>query len=155
MFCGDSWHRFFFESPNSPEGLVLDFRGSASQLCFAELRILISDEAAIKASLCNKGASGLVFCVACQNTIDHKSACLKEVVAHRYRVWKQTSLDSDNTHRPMAYMEEQKTRMNKTSFDKLQTAMGFNYKPTGLLAHPAYGPPVIDCIMYDWFHIFL
>ena len=55
----------------------------------------------------------------------------------------------------MAYMEEQKTRMNKTSFDKLQTAMGFNYKPPGLLAHPAYGPPVIDCIMYDWFHIFL
>ena len=33
--------------------------------------------------------------------------------------------------------------------------MGFNCKPTGLLAYPAYGPPVIDCIMYDWFHIFL
>ena len=55
----------FFESPNFRQGLVLDFSGSASQLFFAELQILISDEAAIKASLCNKGASGLVFCVAC------------------------------------------------------------------------------------------
>ena len=63
----------FFENPNFRQGLVLDFRGSASQLFFAELRILISDEAAIKASLCNKGASGLAFCVACQNALDHKS----------------------------------------------------------------------------------
>ena len=45
--------------------------------------------------------------------------------------------------------------MNKTSFDKLQTAFGFNYKPTGLLAHPAYGPPIIECLMYDRFHVFL
>ena len=49
-------------------------------MLFADLRVLISDEAAIKQSLCNKGASGLIFCIHCQNAVDSLKCSASEAL---------------------------------------------------------------------------
>lgn len=151
----------FFEQPDFRSGLVLNFAaGGEPQLFYANLRIMISDEAAIKASLCNKGASGLVFCVACQNAVDHKSLVsqnsagtqISSLETNMQKFRQQTAASIQDT---MSFLASQHGVLPKGEFEKLQTALGFNFKPGGLLAHPAYGPPVIDCVMFDWFHIYL
>ena len=55
----------------------------------------------------------------------------------------------------MNYLAEQQPLQTKARFQKQQTALGFNFKPMGLLAHPAYGPKLIDCVMFDWMHVYL
>ncbi len=145
----------FFESPNFGRGLCLRV-GGENRLMFAALKILIADESAIKHSLANKGASGIVMCVACPNIYDSKSS----IAAHASENDLVSSLETDiskfRRHTPasiratMTYLEEQSTILTTAKFDKLQSALGFNYRPDGLLAHPAYGPPVIEAIMYDW-----
>ncbi|CAE7430530.1 unnamed protein product [Symbiodinium sp. CCMP2592] len=151
--------RFFFETPDWRQGLLVNCPIGSPPL-FADLGILISDEAAIKQTLCNKGASGLVFCVHCQNAVDHKSH-----VAASSRGTQVSSLETDisrfrrqtkeSIKAYMDYLAEQKPLQTKTKFEKLQTALGFNFKPMGLLAHAAYGPKLIDCIMFDWTHVYL
>ena len=149
----------FFERPDFRHGLVLQCPGQ-TRLLFADLKILISDEAAIKASLCNKGASGLIFCVQCQNAVDHKAG-----IAERSRGNMVPSLETDMSlfrmHTPdsiqgtMDFLQRQERILGKDKFLELQTAMGFNFKADGLLAHAAYGPPVIEAVMFDWLHIYL
>ncbi|CAE7216947.1 unnamed protein product [Symbiodinium sp. CCMP2592] len=151
--------RFFFETPDWRQGLLVNCPIGSPPL-FADLGILNSDEAAIKQTLCNKGASGLVFCVHCQNAVDHKSH-----VAASSRGTQVSSLETDisrfrrqtkeSIKAYMDYLAEQKPLQTKTKFEKLQTALGFNFKPMGLLAHAAYGPKLIDCIMFDWTHVYL
>ncbi|CAE7505416.1 unnamed protein product, partial [Symbiodinium sp. CCMP2592] len=151
--------RFFFEPPDWRQGLLVNCPIGSPPL-FADLGILISDEAAIKQTLCNKGASGLVFCVHCQNAVDHKSH-----VAASSRGTQVSSLETDisrfrrqtkeSIKAYMDYLAEQKPLQTKTKFEKLQTALGFSFKPMGLLAHAAYGPKLIDCIMFDWMHVYL
>ncbi|CAE7536265.1 unnamed protein product [Symbiodinium sp. CCMP2592] len=166
MSCESCWFtlfrqlaRFFFETPDWRQGLMVNCPIGSPPL-FADLGILISDEAAIKQTLCNKGASGLVFCVHCQNAVDHKSH-----VAASSRGTQVSSLETDisrfrrqtkeSIKAYMDYLAEQKPLQTKTKFEKLQTALGFNFKPMGLLAHAAYGPKLIDCIMFDWMHVYL
>lgn len=151
--------RFFFEVPDWRQGLLLTCP-TGPRMLFADLRVLISDEAAIKQSLCNKGASGLIFCIHCQNAVDHKSHVAGnsggsqisslETDISRFRQQTQRSVKEY-----MDYLAQQQPLQSKARFEKLQTALGFNFKPMGLLAHPAYGPKVIDCIMFDWMHVYL
>ena len=151
--------RFFFEVPDWRRGLLLTCP-TGPRMLFADLRVLISDEAAIKQSLCNKGASGLIFCIHCQNAVDHKSDVAAnsggrqissvETDISRFRQQTQRSVKEY-----MDYLAQQQPLLSKARFEKLQTALGFNFKPMGLLAHPAYGPKVIDCIMFDWMHVYL
>ncbi|OLQ13282.1 hypothetical protein AK812_SmicGene2736 [Symbiodinium microadriaticum] len=108
----------------------------------ANLRILISDEAAIKASLCNKGASGLVFCMACQNAI-----CFEEQFRSPDQQFgngqpEVPAEDSSSHPRHHGFLASQQGLRPKAEFEKLQTALGFDFKPEGLL--------VTDCVMFDW-----
>ena len=150
----------FFENPDFRRGLCLRV-GNESRLLFSDLNILIADESAIKHSLANKGASGIVMCVACQNIYDSKSS----IASHGHENDLVSSLETDiskfRKHTPasiratMTYLEEQSANLTAAQFDKVQSALGFNYRPDGLLAHPAYGPPIIDAVMYDWMHIYM
>ena len=63
----------------------------------------------------------------------------------------------DSIQGTMDFLQRQES-LGKDKFLELQTAMGSissRVKPDGLLAHAAYGPPVIECVMFDWLHIYL
>ena len=124
------------------------------------MKILISDVAVIKATFRNKGASGLIFCGHCPKRSGDKSG-----IAERSRVNVVPSLETDMSlfrmHTPdsirgtMDFLQRQTRILNEDKVLELQAAMGFNFNPDGLLAHAAYEPPVIECVMIDWFHIHL
>ena len=61
----------------------------------------------------------------------------------------------DSIRGTMDFLQRQKRILNEDKVLELQAAMGFNFNPDGLLAHAAYEPPVIECVMIDWFHIHL
>ena len=150
----------FFKDPDWSNGLPIKVMGRP-RLMFAKLGVLISDEAAIKATLSNKGAAGLVFCAACQNAVDGKSKVGREADGVQLVSSFETDISKFRQHTPesvratMQHLLEQKEVLPKGHFEKLETSLGFNYKPSGLLSHPAMGPDVISCLMYDFFHIYL
>ena len=150
----------FFAQPDFTHGVPLKLQG-ASVMFYAKLGVMISDEAALKQTFANKGASGLIFCLACQNATDARSTVTRYADEGQLVSSLETNISKFRQHTPdsigqtMRYLEEQAARLSKAEFDKLQTALGFNFRPDGLLAHPAYGPPSIACVMYDWFHIYL
>ena len=47
----------------------------------------------------------------------------------------------DSIQGTMDFLQRQERILGKDKFLELQTAMGFNFKPDGLLAHAAYGGP--------------
>ena len=120
---------------------------------------MTSDEAAIKASLCNKSAFGLVFFVACQNAVDQHELGFAEQFRNPDQQFgnghaEVPTADRASVQDAMSFWASQQGARPKAEVEKLQTALGFNFKPEGLLAHLAYGPPVIDCVMFDWLHIY-
>ena len=71
-----------------------------------------------------------MFCCLCQNALDRKSA-LAEADGAQGMVSLRLLQDAATRH-PQGYVE------------RLQTVLGLNLRPDGLLAHPAFGPDVIS-----------
>lgn len=45
--------------------------------------------------------------------------------------------------------------MNKKRFAEEEKALGFNWRPDGLLMHEVFGKLVPESLMYDWCHVYL
>ena len=122
---------------------------------------MISDEAALKAALANKGATGLVFCCLCQNALDHKSALAEADGAQGMVSSLETDISRFRRNTPesirqsLRLLQDAATRHPQGYVERLQTTLGLNLRPDGLLAHPAFGPDVISTITFDWFHIYV
>ena len=152
----------FCQAPNFSLGLPLTLHGQAGNVMFfSRISCMISDEAALKAALANKGATGLVFCCLCQNALDHKSALAEADGAQGMVSSLETDISRFRRNTPesirqsLRLLQDAATRHPQGYVERLQTALGLNLRPDGLLAHPAFGPDVISTITFDWFHIYV
>ncbi|CAJ1393379.1 unnamed protein product [Effrenium voratum] len=130
-------------------------------LVFADIGVLVADEAAIKQALENKGASGTVLCCHCSNVIDFKSQLqwhdrsgeLVSSLSTDVRSWR---LHTENSVKQLiAFLQEQRSVLNLGQFAKLEQSLGFNFRPHGLLAQPEWGPKFVERTMFDWMHVYL
>ena len=152
----------FCQAPNFILGLLLTLHGQAGNVeFFSRISCMISDEAALKAALANKGATGLVFCCLCQNALDHKSALAEADGAQGMVSSLETDISRFRRNTPesirqsLRLLQDAATRHPQGYVERLQTALGLNLRPDGLLAHPAFGPDVMSTITFDWFHIYV
>ena len=152
----------FCKSPDFSKGLPINIRGRPGGLLFfSRIASMISDEAAIKAALANKGASGLVFCCLCQNCVDHKNAVAE---AGEGMV---SSLETDiakfRLHTPdilyvtrSIFCEGHRRCIRSPVLRgcRQPLVLTFNRRPDGILSHTAFGAEVITTVTFDWFHIY-
>ena len=151
--------RKFFGAPHNLRAGVLLETPEGQHVLFAKLGILIADEAAIKHSLENKGASGTLFCVRCSNVVPDRTGLNEvsnDVIGSRCLDFSKFKLHSnESTRNAVLFLQEQSTLVGKTRFADLEKALGFNYKPEGLLLDEAVGYAVPEAVMFDWLHIYL
>jgi len=98
---------------------------------------LVADEAALKATYCNKGASGIRFCLKCQNVI-----CRTDINAIRapfvHVSESDPSLFIEMSDSDVFAIVDELARFSaaphtKVRFRELQLCSGFNFAPQGLL----------------------
>lgn len=149
----------FFGQHNFHYGVLVSHRGN--NIWFhATLRILIADEVALKQSIENKGAAGKLFCCRCCNVVSKgswtPSLADKGFVHGTTTDFSQFRLHTnESVQRIVSHLAEQHEILSTVEFSKLETALGFNWRPGGILMNPQYGHMVPEIIMYDWFHIFV
>ncbi len=138
----------------------ITIRGSDDKLytIFADIDIHVSDESALKHALDVKGASGALCCSICRNVVNKLSDASRSnsefiVQMHCTDTSKFLQHTDESILANAEFLQEKQPLMTKTKFEKLQTALGMNYSPTGLILRGCMRP--ISTLMYDWFHIFL
>eukprot|EP00435_Cladocopium_sp_Y103_P073400 s839_g43.t1 len=149
----------FFGRHSFEHGIMLNY-GGESFWFFSELSILIADEVAIKQSIESKGAAGKLFCCRCSNVVSKSSwegaVNTTGLIHGTCTDYSQFRLHTnESVQKIIKYLGEQHEILAFQQFSKLETALGFNWKPEGLLKNPTYGGIIPECIMFDWFHIFL
>ena len=119
-----------------------------------ELKLCISDEAALKALVECKGASGTLPCMLCSNVVSrnseldaaglipHSAQSLRDVVLHT-----DESIQSIVTH-----LATQKALLTKKAFSELERNIGFNYVPNGVLDLNVFK---VSGIQFDWCHCYM
>ncbi len=147
---------FSGQSDISRCGLIIPGAG----VFFAKVGVHIADEAALKSALMMMGASGLQFCMVCPKTTkDDRMVSDEEGIIS----WCETDI-TKHTHRTdqslreeLSYLQQQRNELRKGAFADLETAVGLNYIPNGLLCCQAlasvFGP--VSSLMYDWMHVYL
>ncbi|CAE7578341.1 unnamed protein product [Symbiodinium sp. CCMP2592] len=141
QLCRAAMLSFRTHGADLSSGIQLYCGESRPVLC-AQLGILLSDESALKYMANNKGASGKLPCVLCRNVIHrrYKPEKMREpLVTH-------TDINYDHfilhTQKSLAetaeYLETQSRTLNKGAMQDLQTKLGFNHAPLGILASSGY-----------------
>ena len=148
--------RLFFQEHDHRMGWFLETPHGGITL-YADLGVMIADEAALKQSVENKGASGVVFCMRCSNVVRHDLMDVDHnaVVRSTCTDVSQFRLHTNQSTRDiLLYLQSQEAISTKKRFSALETALGYNHRPDGLLMDDI-GFRIPECIMFDWFHIYL
>ena len=134
----------FFSTHSMREGLLLD----SDTMMFADLGVMVSDEAALKASLASKGAAGTLMCAHCSNCVT------RGLDAHdrHERLVKFTETDfskfvphtNESVTAIVQHLAAQKPLLGKVAFEKMEQCLGFNFEPRGLLNHPTLGHRMLE-----------
>ena len=128
-------------------------------MIWARVKLLVADESAIKYTLDVKGASGNLPCFKCRNILSKKAFAKSRPSSGMLSI---TELDfekfdrhDDNTLKANAlHLAAQKPILRKGEFEKLETALGLNFNPSGvLLSELDFLPFTGTC--YDPQHVYL
>ena len=148
----------FFGAPGLGTGVFLNPQGNARML-FAELACFVSDEVALKQTVENKGSAGTLLCMLCQNVVSESSnlASFSEGLVSSLEInTDRFVLHTDQSaHRTAQHLQEQRHILGKVAFERLQTALGYNHIPGGLLLSPLFGPKLLSAVMFDYLHVYL
>ena len=151
-FFGDG--RFF-------AGIPIRCQNNPHILC-AKLGLVIADESALKSLYENKGASGYMTCILCRNCVMTRSNLhvfdtsgfllpLTENDINKFSPATSASIKSS-----IDLLASKKNTMLKGQFEKLESALGYNFNPKAILASRWFemiSPPKV--LMFDWMHCFL
>ena len=124
---------------------------------FADLSVLIADEAALKQTAESKGASGTIFCMRCANVVAHRSGLQDhgDVLSSTCTEFTRFRLHTNRSVGDiMRYLSSQHGTVSQKEFQTMEKALGYNYMPGGLLMSNV-GHNIPEMIMFDWFHIYL
>jgi hypothetical protein len=157
--------QLFFTQPESyfHNGVTVRFTDNSFATLYATLGVMVSDEAALKASLEMKGSSGSFICALCQNIVSHSS----RIADHDRSLFLRPSTTTDISQFAMHtdqliydtvdMLQLEHGRLGSTAYKKLQRACGFNLLPEGLLLcqelRPIMKPATM--LMYDWMHVYV
>ncbi len=159
--------RFFDHGSDVSKGVLVRTDQGRSML-FADLGFLVADESALKHSLENKGASGILCCPLCRNCVQDMTykkgkrpvpldQCDDTGTLVPYTC---TDITKFKKHTPKSitrYMEclrHASTTQTPTEFKELQKNIGFNFRPDGVLMNPKFGGNIINKYMSDAQHVF-
>lgn len=124
---------------------------------FADLSVLIADEAALKQTAESKGASGTIFCMRFANVVAHRSGLQDhgDVLSSTCTEFTRFRLHTNRSVGDiMRYLSSQHGTVSQKEFQTMEKALGYNYMPGGLLMSNV-GHNIPEMIMFDWFHIYL
>ena len=127
----------------------------------AELRLMISDEGALKQTLMCKGASGNKCCIMCRNCVLHASELWKHgdgLVSHVEHEFGRFRRHSDETLWSVCdHLAAKKPHLRKGEFAQLEQSLGMNFGTHGCLfdleLRRTWRP--ISMVQWDWMHCLL
>jgi hypothetical protein len=130
-----------------------------SIIIWAKVKLFVADESAIKFTLDVKGASGNLPCFKCRNCLSKKTFAKTRPNSDLLSI---TDIDyeaflkhDDNSLKANAqFLAEQKSVLKKIQFEKLQTSLGLNYNPDGIILSGLDFMP-ISGTCYDPQHVLL
>ena len=119
-----------------------------------ELKLCVSDEAALKALMECKGASGTLPCMMCSNVVSRNAELsMPGLIHHSSQSLHGVTLHTDDTfHSIVDHLATQKPLLTKKQFGELERNLGFNYVEDGVLARRAFK---LSGIQYDWCHCYM
>ena len=130
-------------------------------ILWANIHLLVCDEAALKATLDVKGASGNLCCFKCRNVYSKKAYA---AAANKQGIVSIANLDinkidmhTDNTIIEVAkHLWDEKARLRPAAFNALQIRLGMNHNPNGImLSHIHFAIRVITGSCFDPQHVYL
>ena len=149
--------------------LFLNFNGFELQgfqcgdiVIWAKLSAMIADEAALKATLDVKGASGSLPCFKCRNVI---SKHMHQKVGDTAGLVSISCTDKSklelHTCESMVanaeHLRSQKGMLSKRKFQELEKSLGLTFSPEGVLLCPQLTRTLdtATSVFYDWVHVYL
>ena len=127
----------------SLSGVKLQLADGSFVLIFGALRIILADEAALHAMFGCKGSSGLKCCLLCTNFYNAKSG--RDIVRRdpTHTAVDRTCTDISKLQFAttevltaiLAMLEACHATLGKGQCDELQTRLGWNYQPHGVMFH--------------------
>ena len=157
--------QLFFTEPYSlfSNGLNIRFHDNSFTTLYATVGIMVSDEAALKAAMGFKGASGSKICALCQNVTSHQArlhahdASAFLIPSTETDISKFALITNDIVFETVDMLHHEQARVSTAGLKRLQQATGFNYKPQGLLMCQQLRPMIkpASMLMYDWMHVYM
>ena len=156
QLCRKAIESFFAQDGNLAHGIQI----GQHFLC-AKMKMVVSDEAALKAMFQHKGASGKLPCVLCRNVVLRRYAPDDMAAPLVLRTCTDESRflqhDLPSLLNLVRHLEARSTVLNKGQMSELETALGFNRAPLGVLSSEAVldhmGPT--KALLYDWMHCYV
>ena len=138
--------------------LPVDDDGSMRVLV-SRVSVLVADEAALKSMVEHKGSAGKLICLLCRNAVQRRYAeTLPANLIHhtctdttRFVMHSKASL-----LRCVQHLKEESGRLGTVAFADLQTSLGLNFFPLGLLSDDTLMShfDIVKSFMYDWMHVY-
>lgn len=151
---------FYLEKGDMSCGISLQICGREQMCCFS-LAYVLADEAALKQCYENKGAAGRMLCMFCQTTVAKRYAPNPSgrFVLHTVDDSSQLCLHSDSSvWQVVDHLHTQSTMgLTKKAFADLESKLGFNHTPDGVLLDLSLRRIVkpISMTSFDAMHVFL
>jgi hypothetical protein len=148
----------------STSGITLKLPSGRFLQLFLTLRVVIADEAALHALYGCKGSSGLKPCLLCQNIFNFNTT--RDIVAAdgagfaQHHVCHETSKlvlqTPDTVTAIIGRLAAGSGTMTKANFNELQTRLGWNHVPGGVMSDASTRIRVMPSgvAVYDWMHVF-
>jgi hypothetical protein len=153
---------FFSPGASFEDGLLIN-TSSGPCVIFARIDIKLGDESALKSAFDVKGASGSLICMLCRNITSHHSRIdehdrsnffLASTCTDASRFVPQTDQTVADA---VSILQNSSGIVNKTTFQRMQQALGINYAPHGMLFSMRLVGKIsmVDSVMFDWMHIYM
>ena len=152
------------EGPNMQmSGIGLTMSDGSYQHLVMHLGCFLADEAALHLGYCCKGASGLKCCLLCANIFNYKVR--RDIVELDATGIAQHHTTHDASklklHTPasitaiLRQLQNSHGTISKRAFEELETTLGWNYSPHGVLWNPIAKPHIepSEKATFDWMHI--
>jgi hypothetical protein len=152
---------FFEPASDMSMGVMMQFPSGTMAMMFADISINVADESALKQIVQNKGASGLLCCVCCQNVAMRRSDIRDFELSGRLVSSTETDVSKLVLHTPHSIAQiinmllDKRPVLSNSAFGELETKLGFNLKLSGMLLTERFGSRMINTIMFDWMHVYL
>ena len=127
---------FYKQGVDFRQGIQLPFPDAVYMSLPASVGHIVADESALKQFFENKGAGGKLLCLFCQNCVSRRYAPenTEGLVLHDSLEFWQLKLHTDRSiFQFVNHLKEQAGTSTKKELEELETNLGFNHCPQGLL----------------------